>query len=389
MIEVLEFLCADLEHLVVNAGLIDTVAEAFPDEIHVHCEARHGAHLRQVLGDRHRDRIRWLDAAIPQRRAGIAARLPREYGLLRRAAAGQGKPRLRLLLSAHRSLLWALALRRVFGRDRIPTQVVLHGEVGEVAGWRSRNPLRRLFDMRSTLARCSALGTQLLVLEHAIAEALRAEMPRIAPGVAAIPYPLTVSVLGDASPPAVNSAIRIAFLGLATEAKGFGVFLEVAERMARACPGRFEFHAVGSTPPGSASTGLHVLARQPAAAQLSQADFLAGLRGIHYVCLPFRGSHYDFAASGALLDAVANLRPVIALPTPVLTRMFETHRIGYLCQSADEIVAVLRQLAADFPAQAYSAQVAAMIALRNDRQPRALAGPYRELTERFLHASPS
>ena len=385
----LEYLCEDLEHVAVNAGLIDTVAEAFPDEIHVHSEARHGAHLREALGDRHRDRIQWLDAAIPRRRAGIAARMPRECGLLRAAAAGHGRPQLRLLLSAHRSLLWALAARRAFGRDRTPTQVVLHGEVGEVAGWRSRNPFRRLFDMRSTLARCLGRGVQYLVLEHEIAEALRAEMPRIAPGVAALPHPILVSELGDAALPAVNGAIRIAFLGLATEAKGFGVFLEVAERLARACPGRFEFHAIGSTPPGSASNGCRALARQPAAAQLSRADFLTGLRAVHYVCLPFRGSHYDFAASGALLDAVANLRPVIALPTPVLTRMFATHRIGHLCQSADEIVALLRQLANDFPAQAYDAQVAAMTALRNDRLPRALAGPYRELTERFLHAAPS
>jgi hypothetical protein len=204
-----------------------------------------------------------------------------------------------------------------------------------------------------------------------------------------LPHPILVSELGDASLPAANGAIRIGFLGLATEAKGFGVFLEVAGRLSRSCPGRFEFHAVGSTPPGSASSGFGALARQPAAQQLARADFLAGLRAVHYVCLPFSGSHYDFAASGALLDAVANLRPVIALPTPVLTSMFATHGIGHLCQSADEIVAVLRQLASDFPAQAYSAQVAAMTALRNDRLPRVLAGPYRELTERFLHAQPS
>ena len=389
MIEVLECLCEDLEHVAVNAGLIDTVAEAFPDEIRVYSEARHGAHLRKALDDRHRERVRWHEVAIPGRRAGLTARMPREYRLLRRAAAGHAEPRLRLLLSAHRSLLWALAARRAWGGDRIPTQVVLHGEVGEVAGWRSRNPLRRLFDMRSTLARCRGKGVQYLVLEHTIAEALRAAMPAIASHVAAIPHPILVSELGDPRPSAVNGAIRIAFLGLATEAKGFAVFLEVAERLARACPGRFEFHAVGSTPPGSASNGFRALARQPAAQQLSRVDFLTGLRTVHYVCLPFRGSHYDFAASGALLDAVANLRPVIALPTPVLTRMFATHGIGHLCQSADEIVAVLRQLASDFPAQAYRAQVAAMTALRDERLPRALAGPYRELTERFLHAGPS
>jgi glycosyltransferase involved in cell wall biosynthesis len=386
VIEVVEWLCEDLEHVAVNAGLIDTVAEAFPDEILVYSEARHGAHLRKALGNRHGDRIRWLEVAIPERRAGMAARLPREYGLLRRAAAGHGKPRLRILLSAHRSLLWALAARRAFGRDRIPTQVVLHGEVGEVAGWRSRNPLRRLFDMRSTLERCLGRRTQYLVLEHAIAERLRAEMPRIAPGVAALPHPILVSELGDASPPPVSSAIRIAFLGLATEAKGFGVFAEIAKRMAREFPRRFEFHAVGSLPPGGAGISPLELWQQPAGTQLSRTDFLTGLRAVHYVCLPFRGSHYDLAASGALLDAVANLRPVIALPTPVLTRMFATHGIGHLCQSTDEIVAVLQQLASGFHAHAYNAQVAAMTALRQDRLPRALAGPYRELTERFLHA---
>jgi hypothetical protein len=389
VIEVLECLCEDLEHVVVNASLIDLVAEAFPDQLDVHSEQRHGAHLRSALGDRHRDRIRWFDAVIPGRRAGFAARMPREYGLLRRAAAGPGEPRLRVLLSAHRSLLWALAARRAFGRDRTPTQVVLHGEVGAVAGWRSRNPLRRLFDMRSTLARCHAPGLQYLVLEHAIAEALRAEMPRIASRVAAIPQPILTSELGDAHPPAVDSAIRIAFLGLATEAKGFGVFLEVADRLARSCPGRFEFHAIGSTLPGTASNGFRALARQPAAAQLSRTDFLAGLRAVHYVCLPFRGPHYHFASSGALLDAVTNLRPVIALPTPVLTSMFERHRIGHLCESADEIVAALRQLANDFPAQAYGAQVAAMQTLRSERLPRALAAQYREQTERFMHAAPS
>jgi len=338
-----------------------------------------------VLGDKHRDRIRWFDAAIPHRRASIAARMPQEYRLLRRAAAGPGVPRLRIVLSAHRSTLWALKLRRAFGGDRVPTQVVLHGEVSEVAGWRSRNPLRRLFDMRSTLVRCLGPGIQYLVLEDTIAETLRAEMPCITSGVAAVPHPILASELGDASPAVASSAIRIAFLGLATEAKGYRVFLEIAERMVRESPGRFEFHVVGSTPPGSACCALAVLARQPAMTQIARPDFLSGLRAVHYVCLPYRGSHYDFAASGALLDAVANLRPVIALPTPVLTRMFETHRIGYLCQSGDEIAAVLREVASRFPEQAYRAQVAAMTALRNERLPRALAVPYRELTERFLH----
>ncbi|HEX6813162.1 MAG TPA: hypothetical protein VF384_16180 [Planctomycetota bacterium] len=385
MIQVLECLCGDLEHVPVNAGLVDTIAEAFSDEISVFSEPAHGVHLRAALGDRHRGRIQWVDVAIPARRAGIAARMPHEYRLLRRMATGRGVVRLRLLLSAHRSALWALRLRRAFARDRIPTQVVLHGEVSEVAGWRSRNPLRRLFDMRSTLARCWGRGIQYLALEDAIAERLRAEMPGLASGVGSVPHPILASELAEPPQPAVNSAVRVAFLGLATEAKGFGVFREVAERMARECPGRFEFTVVGSLPPASDSRAVRALARQPAVEQISRPDYLAGLRAAHYVCLPFRGSHYDFAASGALLDAVANLRPVIALPTPVLTRMFRTHDIGYLCQSPDEMVAVLRQVASAFPEHAYRAQVAALTALRSDRLPRALAAKYRALTESFLH----
>lgn len=48
------------------------------------------------------------------------------------------------------------------------TMLMLHGNANDLSGWRSRNPLRRYFDLRSTMERYSRQNGTTLALEDRI-----------------------------------------------------------------------------------------------------------------------------------------------------------------------------------------------------------------------------
>jgi hypothetical protein len=388
VIQVFEPFCTDLEHVPVNAAFIEIVRHAFPDDpVHVYAQRGHLEQLRDSVPSGRDSGLHWHGVEIPGRWDSFAARLPRELSLFRKSLSGaQTAPRLRLLLSAHRSTLWALKLHQTTSRLAPPTQVVLHGGASEAVGWRSRNPFMRAFDMRSTLERCVGPKIQYVVLEHGIAEKLQARVAKIATAVIAVPHPVTQSEVRD-EPPPPRDALRIGFLGLATPAKGFPAFVRIASAITAESAGRVEFHVLGAAPFGSAPVVYPPLSRQPAVAQIPRDEYLTALRSMHYVCLPYAGGHYDLTASGALIDAVAQAKPVIALPTPVLRRLFEGGDLGHLCESEAEVAEVIRGLVRRFDAERYRLQVEAMKAARSSRLPQALSVDYGVTTRRFVQAT--
>ncbi len=195
-----------------------------------------------------------------------------------------------------------------------------------------------------------------------------------------LPLPVNLAELPDQSTAKIGLPLRIGFVGQATHAKGFDVFLALARDLKARHGERIAFHLVGRAVPGTDLGTLGVLADPPTTEHLSRAEFVARLATMHYVLLPFREGYYDLSASGALIDAITWLKPVIATGVPLVRHLFERFgEIGFAGDGESGLRQAIDTVMADMDQGRYEAQVAALGRVRDSRRPEILAETYHAL----------
>jgi glycosyltransferase involved in cell wall biosynthesis len=395
MILVFETNWTGTTHAPGNSATVQILARAFPgQEVRVHADATHLAELRRDAALMALPNIGLVPIAVPavwQGRPHIvsARRMLAEFRTIRAAlgAVPAEEPCLVFLISTSCTGSFAAAwAARLSGRRRIGVQVGLHGNLNDAtSGWRPRNPLRRGFDTRSALEARYPVPLRFLVLEDAIRTALQSLLPAAAARTDVVPLPVNTAEVPAAaeSAPGLAPPIRIGFVGLGTPAKGMDSFLEVARRVrARHGADRVQFVHVGRMPAESAAAGAEVLADPPATEHLARAEFVRRLASLHYVFLPYRRGYYDLSASGALIDALTWLKPVIATRVPLTEQFFaEYGDIGLLGDDDAALEAAVEQVVAHPDPARHAHQVEALRAARETRRVDALAARYRALVE--------
>lgn len=317
---------------------------------------------------------------MPDIQASFRQRLVAEMRLLRGLI---GPDRMRghvVVLTALGSTIAAIKLLHAVRRTSMPVQAVLHGYLNEIVGWRSRNPLIRAADLRSVLTHWHDEKLRYVVLEAAIARQLVDILPALGGVVdwVSLPFPS-----GEPREPqcSLRLPLRVGFLGLATDSKGFDLFLSVAAELKRNYGDRIEFHAIGRLPIGAPDREYAMLTTPPRRVGHTRKEYIRQVLRLHYVCLPYNGKHYELSASGVMVDAIAFLKPVIAMPTPVLREIFcEKPNIGYLCETPATVTATLMRLVEEMDDDRYQSQIVAMRSLRDERASDRLASRYREFT---------
>lgn len=378
-------------HVPGNAATIDTIARAFPEqEIRVFAEAEHLSGLRALLGGDAK-KIAFFPAADPAYLQGkthivSARRFAREFATLRQALAGTpaGENLFLFLLSATSTAIFAVALLARRARRIKGVHIGLHGNLNEITGWRSRNPLVRAFDLRAALA--APLGEKLrfLVLEEAIRRELARILPRAGAHADVLSLPVNLGEVASAPPP-FAPPWRFGLIGQATRDKGIEVFLEIARRMKARFGERVEFYVIGMIRHDADQAPFAVLAHSPDHGGLSRADFTARLAAMHYILMPLAPSYYALSASGAVIDAVTWRKPMIGFRLPILADLFARFGdLGRLVDSTDAMADAVADLV-ETPDQAgYAAWQAALSEARASRDPAALAAGYAALVgEKF------
>lgn len=386
MIAVIEPVCHGLEHAPFNSAMIEVIASAYPSRrIVVLAEAQHLEELRSTLAGDFAGQVSWHPVKIPPRRGSFRDRILAELRLLR-----EDMPRLApdpawmVMLTTTPGTILATKWLQLIRRVTWPVQAILHGAAADLVGWRSRNPIRRAIDLRSALL-TPPRSLQYFVLEESIVRGLSKALPALAPHMVALPHPLPSGEATYSSDSAtISRPVKIGFLGLATPAKGFLVFLELARRLHSSHPGLFEFHAIGSMPIGATIQGSDILDTSPGTTKMPRDEYLCRVRDLHYVCLPYQGAHYELTASGALLDAIANVKPLLTFSTPTVSDLFHEQKPGRICHSIDEMARELLSIAERLDRPAYLAEVEAAEKIRQLRQPLHLATTYRTITDRLL-----
>lgn len=381
-INIFDTVCTGLQHAPFNASMLEIVALALPETpITFFAQDGHIDEVRRMLGHETRTRVRWVPVTIPAETAGFSRRLVNELRLLRTLGrvSGSGGGTLVLILTALESTIAAIKVLHSFDVHFPPVQAVLHGYLNRIVGWRSRNPWIRATSLRSIMSLWTDSKLRYVVLEEPIRRQLLLLLPGLKGQVDWISHPFPPAET-HGSPETPGSPVRIGFLGLATREKGFDVFLRLAEQVKKIHGDRVEFHALGRMPSGTAIPRSDYLTTLPTTVSLPRDDYVRSVRSLHYVCLPYQGGYYELSPSGVLLDAVAFLKPIVALPSPVLRALFAREpQIGFLCESPEELTQLVSRLPEMMDRDRYQSFVEALRALREKRSPARLAPVYRLL----------
>lgn len=371
-----------------NSATIQTISRAFPDQqIRIYADPTHLHELKRDAGLTSRPQISFhpisLDEQFAQRPHIVSfRRFLRELAAMRAALRSiPNEPCLIMLISATSTAIFAASILSRTQRRRIGIQVGLHGNLNDLNGWRSRNPAIRALDTRSALTSRHPDALRFLVLEQAI----RTELDRLAPTAAArtdvLELPVNISEIPDVPETELKLPVRIGFVGQATEAKGISSFLEAAGRLKARHGSAVEFHLVGRAISGSDLTRFNILDSPITDQHLPRASFLERLGALHYVFLPYQpNGYYNLSASGALLDAITWLKPIITTQTPIVADLFARYGdIGYLCDDPEQMVAAVEAIVTAPDPRRYQAQRTALIGARQARTPERLAQQYQSI----------
>lgn len=259
-----------------------------------------------------------------------------------------------------------------------PLHLILHSQLGDSILWRSRNPILRAFDFVSVIDRLLPPAVRLVTLELGVQEAITDISSKPGGGVVTLEHPILRSEWCPGM--ALRSEVlRIGFLGHSSHTKGFHLFAEMARKY-RLPEKRFE--AIGMWAPKTEALDLSGLDRLPERGGLPRAAYLNALAGIDIVCLPLAGRAYDFIASGSVSDAIAGLKPLVALQTRTLAAIWERYGpIGYLARSEEELDAYVGAMSKISLQRDWQMWVKNLSQLRYARLPESLAKSYRKLIE--------
>lgn len=385
---VLEMTWTGTTHAPGNASTIRTAMAAFPGQpMHVFADP---SHLRELQRDPElaTSHLQWTPitpSPLFPGQTGVVSfrRMAREAAILRAAlrTVPRRHPCLVLLLSATPTAIFAASwLARL--RPRCAVQAGLHGNLNDITGTRPRNPFTRALDLPAALRSRHGGKLRFLVLEPGIVAALARLEPAAVPRTDVLKLPVNDAEIPASSPPPEPSTpLRAGFVGQATAAKGIAVFLRLATSLTARFPGQIVFHLVGRAIPGADLSSFGPLAEPATTQHLPRSEFLERLARLHYVVLPFQPGYYDLAASGALLDALTWLKPVVALRGGLADAFFaEGGDIGHLCATEETMLATLERLVTQPDPARYASQLRAIATMRHTRLPEKLSRGYREIT---------
>lgn len=389
MILVAELVDGGTGHAFGNAAWSQAIARAAPAQaVRVVGAPDHAAALRADAALAALRNVSVYEIPIPNTHRGKVnvvslSRFREELAALSAALADvpRAEPVLVVFAQACPTAVFAARLLARLERRPLRVQMVLHGFLNAIEGWRSRLPWLGRFDLCG-LMEAPPAGVRFLALEEAIRDELRQRIPALGERVDVLPLPANEAEIPLAEPVPLGYPIRIGLVGQTTAPKGIGPFLEIARALKARFGERVEFHVVGRRFPDTPREALSVLARPIPDAWMSRAEFIERIAPLHYVCLPLGAEYYRLSPSGALIDAITWLKPVIATDLPIVRTAFrDGGDIGAMVPDQAEMERELAALIeAPDPAR-YARQVAALRRLREARRPPALAARYRAILE--------
>jgi hypothetical protein len=337
---VIEFYCRGQSHIPFNLGYLATLRAAYPNkQINFYAEERH------------------IEALEANGVASLSINL--HIGPTHVSVTNPGSSIYERELSGHRCISFMLtaierhdasfvgtfgvtpdllrAIRWQWSKNLPHLDIVLHAPLMFLDQWRSKNPLRRYFDFPAEMSKRMPTNVRFITLENAIKKKLTERITCRQHDTFLLEHPINNGVqvmLSSGIDEKLERPLQVGFLGAANEAKGFSLFLELANKFA--CNG-MKFHAVGWAGKNWKDSLGVSLATKPAREMLPRENYLAIVRTLDVVILPLEKKIYDWLASGTLIDCIEHGVPVIISTNNVINDIETRHGpIGVVCSKRSD-----------------------------------------------------
>ena len=231
-----------MEHVPFNSAFLRTIRHAYPDDtICFYAEESHSEHVREQIGEEFAASIIWKKLILPPRHSSFYARLHLDFKNVKVLLnqLNENPQNHVLVITGNPSLLRALKfIASTVHRDK-KIQVIIHGDLEPLGSRRSLrrwiDPLYRISSIRTALKMFGYKRIQHIVLEEAIRDAVIKEIPLLKDSISVLEHPIPLDeYTGEAD--SLSIPINFGFLGLATEHKGFLVYLNVAADISKRFP---------------------------------------------------------------------------------------------------------------------------------------------------------
>lgn len=360
--------CVGPEHVEFNSALIETVTRAFPSARVVFCaEASHLSLVRRrlLVARGSTDPVRFVAVKVPARLGHPARRLAFELQafatrLLRFSARTGARGLLFSSMTAEGliGLKIALYLNAPSGKS-IPIGVVLHAVLESLVQRPRRNPMMRLLSIRNALRFPTARpDLRYVVLSKLFADETRTLLPELAQSLISIEHPYFFPLVPESMPRPPQRPVVFGTVGGAKLSKGYGAWGPLA-RDVQAAVGTegASFVHIGVVYDPILFEAFPPVRFVTAKGWTKREDYERELAGLDYAVFLYPKDSYLLTASGALMDALCFARPVVALRNPYFEHCFSLlGDIGYLCNSIEEMRALMVSLVKDPPADRFLQQ---------------------------------
>lgn len=364
MIVIAEPTYAGDDHVVINGAIIESIVKACGAVVFAATAIQH-AGIAETTNGGIADAAPELITVQPA--GGVSIYRMRHqwrtlFGLVRRHRA-----KMLVLLSAGPETLF-VARGLVTRYPALRVFAVMHGNISTIVGWRSRDPRRRLIDLRSGLHVAHHPRIHLVVLEDDIRNRLASLIPN---HCLVWPMPTNEFEQARATPWVAPAKLTLAFVGRANRAKGFGDIVALQKQTG----GLHAWAVVGTLSPEFELGDLKAFTRP--VHRLSRADYLAEIRRADYTIMSF-GQEYHLTASASLLDCVTQRKPIIALRNSMLSQLETTFgAFGHLCDDTEAMLQLVAHPERLRDEPSYARFQRALDAIHAARLPGALAATIR------------
>lgn len=240
------------------------------------------------------------------------------------------------------ALPFLLIVNRIFNKKVI---IIFHGElellIKSIPVYKISN-LYKYIHYYSYKYLLNNSGVKALVLGHSIRQCLLDMFPVSENSIVSIEHPYIFKVKRKHA--ISNSKLVLGTVGHLTSDKGLYDLLKIADILKNEIEiGNLTLKVVGKKP-----VNIDVNIYKEIIWQLDdyipREKFDKEVNSLDYILFLYPKDSYKLTASGALLDAISNEIPIIALKNPYFNEMLKGTNIGYLCDSIDELIGVIRML---------------------------------------------
>lgn len=361
MILIYEPVCFGTEHAMFNTGIIQSALLLANDGcVAFLAEATHLAAVQDCIPSTLTNQVNWIPIPLMQRQVrGLIQRTPHEWRLfsyvweITKTASIEGI----IATSVTEAGLLAIKFRLAIVKSPIPVAVIFHSILPQFFSSAKRRSLLQRFN--SDNLRFIVLGQYIHKLTLEILPTIKQHLRYIAH-----PYPFEDAPQLNGRISNQNGSPCFGFLGVGNREKGFPTFLKLIESTINDIH-RPKFKLIGKVNHDCTEVFenfnkkmlQHFSIGSEQNVRLSTEEYREQLNMLDYVVLPYEKEHYKLTCSGAALDSLFAIKPIVGLNTSHLSELFDiVGDIGYLCDSPEELLETIRTLTANPQPEKYAAQ---------------------------------